>query len=62
MRGAGIDPIGVESLVAAPRLQTTDANGNAVLMGIIDGRCVEVVVALDDSGFVITVIPRRKRR
>jgi hypothetical protein len=35
----------------------------AVLTGELEGgRPLEIVIALDDPEFVITVIPRRKRR
>jgi hypothetical protein len=63
MRGAGIDPGLVESIVAAPEVRAVDPDGNPILMGShSDGRPLEIVIALDDPAFVITVIPRRKRR
>lgn len=40
-----------------------DAAGNLIAVGeCSDGRMVEIVLALDDPGYVITVIPRRKSR
>jgi hypothetical protein len=40
-----------------------DDAGNLIAVGQCDdGRMVEIVLALDDPGYVITVIARRKRR
>ena len=63
MRGADIGQEIVESIVAAPESRAVDSDGNSILSGADDrGRPLEVVIALDDPEFVITVIPRRKRR
>jgi hypothetical protein len=63
MRGVGIGPEVVESIVAAPEARAVDTDGNPILTGSHgDGQPLEIVIALDDPEFVITVIPRRKRR
>jgi len=63
MRGARIGQEAVESIAAAPESRAVDSDGNPILIGTDDdGRLLEVVIALDDPPFVITVIPRRKRR
>lgn len=63
MRGAGIGRETVESIAAAPESRAVDSDGNPILIGAdADGQPLEVVIALDDPEFVITVIPRRKRR
>lgn len=63
MRGAGIAQETVESIAAAPDSRAMDSEGNPILIGADDnGRSLEIVIALDDPEFVITVIPRRKRR
>jgi hypothetical protein len=63
MRGANIDPEAIESIAAAPESQGADQDGNCVLIGTLDaGHSVEIVIALDDPDFVITVIPRRTQR
>jgi hypothetical protein len=63
MRGADVEPSVIEEIAAAPASHSTDSKGNPILTGYDDsGRLFEVVVALDDPEFVITVIPRRERR
>jgi len=63
MRGAGIGQAAVESIAATPEARAVDSDGNPILIGADDeGRPLEVVIALDDPEFVITVIPRRKLR
>jgi putative aminopeptidase FrvX len=63
MRRAGIGQALVEEIVAASDSSWMDPDGNLVVVGRDgDGRPIEVVIALDDPGFVITVIPRRKIR
>jgi hypothetical protein len=63
MRGASLSPHVIEAIVSAPESRAVDSRGNPILTGTLKGdRPVEVVVALDDPEFVITVIPRRKRR
>jgi hypothetical protein len=63
MRGASLDPVEVEGMIASPDQWRMDDAGNPVAVGrSIDGRVVEIVIALDDPGYVITVIARRKKR
>jgi hypothetical protein len=63
MRGAGLDQIEVESIGASPEHWRMDDAGNLIAVGQCDdGRMVEIALALDDPGYVITVIARRKRR
>jgi hypothetical protein len=63
MCGAGLSVETVESIASAPESRTVDPDGNPILIGSCsDGQPLEIVVALDDPEFVITVIPRRKRR
>jgi hypothetical protein len=63
MRGAGIGQAAVESIAAAPEARAVGSDGNPILIGADDeGRPLEVVIALEDPEFVITVIPRRKLR
>lgn len=63
MRRERIWPKTVESVVAAVEDRRTDEGGNPVVVGCdTEGRTFEVVLALDDPGYVITVIARRKRR
>jgi hypothetical protein len=53
----------VESIVTGPDSTRVDVSGNLVAVGRdTRGRSIEIVTALDDPGYVITVIARRKSR
>lgn len=53
----------VESIVLAPERRRVDDKGNSVAIGRDErGRTLEVVLASDVPGYVITVIVRRKPR
>lgn len=63
MRQAGLDAEEVDGIAAASEARRVDEAGNPIAIGRdSDGRLVEVVIALDDPGYVITVIARRKWR
>jgi hypothetical protein len=63
MRRDGISRPVIESIVADPDGTRFDVSGNVVVMGRdMRKRSIEVVIALDDPGYVITVIARRKSR
>jgi hypothetical protein len=63
MRRDGVSAKTVESVVASPRSRRFDVKGNPVIEGRdARGRSIEVVTALDDPGYVITVIARRRSR
>jgi hypothetical protein len=62
MRGAGFTRDAVEAMAADPDGWRMDELGNPVAVGWIRSVPVEIVIALDDPGFVITVIARRKMR
>jgi hypothetical protein len=63
MRRDGISARTVESVVASAGSRRFDVRGNPVIEGRdMRGRPIEVVTALDDPGYVITVIARRKSR
>ena len=58
MRLYGIQPRDVEAVVAYPASTGCDEHGNSRLAGFNDrGRAIIVVVANDDSNFVITTFP-----
>jgi hypothetical protein len=61
MRWGRLDRELVESLVAAPEARAEDLDGNPILFARdAEGRLVKIVVALDDPGFVITVITKER--
>jgi hypothetical protein len=63
MRKEGLPPQTIEAIALAPDERRADARGNPVAIGRdTRGWLIEVVVALDDLGYVITVIVRRKQR
>jgi hypothetical protein len=63
MRRDGISARTVESIIASPDSTRVDVRGNRIAEGRdIGGRSIEVVTALDEAGYVITVIVRRKSR
>jgi hypothetical protein len=63
MRHSRIWPRSVEAIVAAPDHWREDDEGNPIAVGRdARDRVIEVVLALDDPDFVITVILRRKQR
>jgi hypothetical protein len=47
----------VETAVKNPFGKRFEDRGNPVYLGIVDGRLFQVVVAADDSNYVITVFP-----
>jgi hypothetical protein len=50
-------------MVASPEQWRMDEAGNPIAVGqSADGRPVEIVIALDEPDYVITVIARRKGR
>jgi hypothetical protein len=63
MRRERIWPRTIEEIVIAPERRRIDSKGNPIAVGRDSlGRTLEIVLALDDPGYVITVIARRKRR
>jgi len=63
MRREKVWPLSVETVVDSPEAERRDAKGNPIAIGRDSvGRTLEVVVALDDPGFVITVIVRERPR
>ncbi|HEX5763287.1 MAG TPA: hypothetical protein VFY04_09225 [Solirubrobacterales bacterium] len=59
--GLGFDLI--KAIVRAPLRRRWDEAGNPIAVGHdLAGRHIEVVLALDDPGYVITVIVRRTPR
>jgi len=53
----------IEAIVLMSEGRRADVQGNPVAVGRdTRGRLIEVVVALDDLGYVITVIVRRRQR
>jgi len=63
MRRDGISRPVVESIVTGPDSTRIDVSGNFVAIGRdTRGRPIEIVTALDDPGYVITVIARRRAR
>jgi hypothetical protein len=63
MREVGLGSETIEAIVAKPEYRRMDEKGNQIMVvrGSDDGP-IEVVTALDDPDFVITVIQRRKWR
>jgi hypothetical protein len=58
MRLYGIRPADVEAVVASPAATRFDRSGNWRLAGLgRDRRAIIVVLASDDSSFVITTFP-----
>lgn len=63
MRHEGIQLSTIEAIVVAPERRRIDDESNSVVVGRDDGgRILEVVLASDVPGYVITVIVRRKPR
>jgi Domain of unknown function (DUF4258) len=63
MRREGVRASLVEAVVIAPERRRIDREGHSVAVGRDDhGRILEVVLASDVPGYVITVIIRRKWR
>jgi hypothetical protein len=62
MRRERIQPSAIEGIVADPRGRRIDGDGNSIAVGHEGGRIIEVVLASDVPGYVITVIVRRKPR
>jgi len=63
MRREGVQASSIEAVVIAPERRRVDKNGHTVAIGRDDrGRILEVVLASDIPGYVITVIIRRKWR
>ncbi|HEX5375544.1 MAG TPA: DUF4258 domain-containing protein [Solirubrobacterales bacterium] len=63
MRRDGIAEKIVEAIAAMPDARRVDGRGNPIAIGRDErGRPIEIVVALDDLDYVITVIARRKQR
>jgi hypothetical protein len=62
MRGTDFSRDVVEAIAADPDTWKMDQFGNPVAVGLIRDVPVEIVIALDDPNFVITVIARRTMR
>jgi len=63
MRKEGIGVDLIEAIVRAPLRRRRDERGNPIAVGRSpSGRQLEIVIALDDPGYVITVIVRRNSR
>jgi len=63
MRRGRIWPRTVEEIVISPEHRRIDDKGNPIAVGRDStGRTLEIVLALDDPDYVITVILRRKPR
>lgn len=63
MRRAKTQASTIEAIVLAPERRRIDDDGNSVAIGSDErGRTLEVVLASDVPGYVITVIVRRKPR
>lgn len=53
----------IDAILVAPEARRFDKVGNPIAIGRDRvGQPIEVVIAFDDLGYVITVIERRKRR
>ena len=56
MRLHRLSPVEVAEIVAEGRVARIDPDGRPIFVGRVrDGRLMEVVIALDDPGYVITV-------
>jgi hypothetical protein len=62
MRRGRIQSSTIEAIVLAPDRRRIDKDGNSIAVGRDGGRTIEVVLASDVPGYVITVIVRRKAR
>jgi hypothetical protein len=62
MRRDGIQASTIEEIVIAPDRRRVDGDGNSIAVGRDGDRALEVVLASDVPGYVITVIVRRKAR
>jgi hypothetical protein len=63
MRKEGLARETIEAIALMADERRVDARGNPVAIGRdMRGQLIEVVIALDDLGYVITVIVRRKQR
>jgi hypothetical protein len=62
MRGERIQPSTIEAIVISPDRWRIDKDGNSIAVGRDGDRAIEVVLASDVPGYVITVIIRRKAR
>jgi hypothetical protein len=62
MRRDGILTSTIEAVVIAPDRRRVDKDGNSIAVGRDGSRTLEVVLASDVPGYVITVIVRRKAR
>jgi hypothetical protein len=62
MRGERIQPSTIEAIVISPDQWRIDKDGNSIAVGRDGDRTIEVVLASDVPGYVITVIIRRKAR
>jgi hypothetical protein len=63
MRGADFSRDVIEAIAADPEVWKMDEFGNPVAVGWIRGGVpLEIVIALEDPDFVITVIARRTMR
>lgn len=62
MRGGRIQSSTIEAIVISPDRRRIDKDGNSVAVGRDGDRTIEVVLASDVPGYVITVIVRRKAR
>jgi Domain of unknown function (DUF4258) len=52
----GVDEETVGRVICSPEVTFSDKKGNPCLVREINGRRIKVVIALDDTQFVITVV------
>jgi hypothetical protein len=62
MRAERIQSSTIEAIVISPDRWRIDKDGNSIAVGHDGDRTIEVVLASDVPGYVITVIVRRKAR
>lgn len=62
MREGQLHPSTIEAIVISPDRWRIDKDGNSIAVGREGARTIEVVLAADVPGYVITVIVRRKAR
>lgn len=62
MREGRLHSSTIEAIVISPDRWRIDKDGNSIAVGREGARTIEVVLASDVPGYVITVIVRRKAR
>jgi hypothetical protein len=56
----GIDLADAEAIVARPVRFLRDADGKPIYEGLVRGRLMRVIVALDEPDLIVTIYSRRK--